>query len=290
MNEEFAIEPTALKDIKDLRFVLSKFGFHEGRFIASLPGKWINEVYAQIDNLPDGATKLWAKDLIRKTEKERGGIVSSGVNYDPNKSWLTNVTMCKKDFAGILVSSETGNLQREGCKSIDEIDDSFFGTCRETKLRSTVDELGKVASRLLSFSYEAYLVDPYFNLSKQSYLDVLIEFIRIGSKGKCKKFVVYTGSNVNKFDGVDRILCKHFNGIGASIKVIHVEQDASLHTYHARYLLTKFGGIRFDKGFQPDVDFRDVVAIDIGMHEKLCQMFIDGDHGYKILAEHFFQG
>lgn len=291
MNEEFAIEPTALRDFKDVRFVLGKFGFHEGRFISALPSKWVNEVYAQLEKLPDGPSKLSAKELVRKTEKERGGIVGSGVSFDPTKPWLTNAVTCGKSFAGILVSSETiSNKQGDGCKSIDEVDDSFFGSCREVKLRATVEEFGRVAMRLLDFSYEVFLIDPYFNFSKPSNIDVLKEFVRIGTKGKCKKFVIYTAAKVNKFDGVEKILREHFLGTGASIKVYHVEQDVSEHDYHPRYLLSKFGGIRFDKGFQPEDVLRDVAAIDIGIHRSLCKLYLDGEHGFKILAEHFFQG
>lgn len=290
MNEEFAIEPTALKDYKDVRFVLSKFGFHEGRFISALPSKWVNEVYAQLEMLPDGLSKESAKALVRRTAKEYGGIVSSRVSFDPSKSWLTNTATCGKGFAGILVSSETASgKQGDGCKSIDEIDDSFFGSCREIKLRATIEEFGRVATRLLDFSYEVFLIDPYFNFSKSSTVDVLKEFVRIGAQGKCKKFVIYTAAKVNKFDAVEKVLHQNFLGSGASIKVCHVEQDISEHDYHARYLLSQFGGIRFDKGFQPEAVLRDVAAIDIGMHSELCKMYLDGEHGFKILAEHNFQ-
>jgi hypothetical protein len=291
MNEEFAIEPTAFNDFKDVRFVLGKFGFHEGRFISALPSKWVNEVYAQLEKLPDGPSKLRAKELVRKIAKEYGGIGNSGVSFDPSKLWLTNAVTCGNEFAGIIVSGETASgRQGDGYKTIDEIDDSFFGSCREVKLLSTVEQFGRVATKLLDFSYEVFLIDPYFNFSKPSNIDVLKEFVRIGAKGKCKEFVIYTAAKVNKFDAVEKILRQYFLGSGASIKVYHVEQDVSEYDYHARYLLSQFGGIRFDKGFQAEDVLRDVAAIDIGMHSELRKMYLDGEHGFKILAEHNFQG
>lgn len=291
MNEEFAIEPTALREFKDVRYVLGKFGFHEGRFISALPSKkWESEVYAQIEKLPDGLSKLSAKRSVQMT-KEHGGILSSGVSFDPNKSWLTNAVTCGKGFAGILVSGEKiSDKQGNGCKSIDDIDDSFFGSCREVKLRATVEEFGRIASKLLSFSHEVFLIDPYFNFSKPSNIGVLKEFVRIGTKGRCKDYIIYTASKVNKFDGVEKILREHFQGSGALIKVCHVEPDDSEHAFHSRYLLSKSGGIRFEKGFQPDNLLHDVVAIDIRMHSDLCKLYLDGEHGFKILAEHSFQG
>ena len=290
MNEEFAIDPSALRSFEDVRFVLGKFGFHEGRFISALPGKWVNDIYAQLEKLPDGNAKLMAKQIISNT-KDRGGIVSCGVGFDPTKSWLTNATTCGKKFEGILVSSETiSDAQGIGCKSIDAIDDSFFGSCREVRLRATVEEFGRIATRLLNFSHEVFLVDPYFNFSSAKNIDVLKEFVHIGAKGKCKKFVIYTDAKVNSFDGVEKILRKHFQGCGASIRVFHVNQGGAELEYHARYLLSKSGGIRFDKGFNYANELRDFGAIDINMHEDLCDSYLDGKHGFQILAEHFFQG
>lgn len=286
MNEEFAIEPTALRDFNDVRFVLGKFGFHEGRFISALPSKWVNEVYAQLEKLPDGPSKLRAKELVRKTEKERGGIVSSGVCFDRSKPWIKNAIGCGRKIAGILVSKET-KPEGDNCQSIEVVEESFFGTTRESKVRATVEEFGKVAVRLIEFSHEIYLVDPYlFNNPHlhPSSLDVLKEFVRIGARGRCKSFVVYTEIKTNH-----EFLKEHFQGTGASIRVCQIEQGNADDDLHPRYLLSKFGGIRFDKGFMPEDIRRDVSVIDIGMHEALCKMYLDGDHGFKILVEHLFQ-
>jgi hypothetical protein len=290
MNEEFAIEPTAFRSFDDVRYVLGKFGFHEGRFISALPSKWVKEVFAQIEKLPDGPAKSKAKAIIIKT-KDNGGIVSCGVDFDPTKSWLINATTCGKKFEGILVSSDAiSDTQRAGCKSIDVIDDSFFGSCRDVRLSATVEEFGRIATRLLNFSHEVFLVDPYFNFSKDSNRDVLKEFVRIGAKGKCEKFVIYTDAKVNKPDGVEKLLRKHFQGCGASIRVFHVNQGGAELKFHPRYLLSKSGGIRFDNGFNSANEQRDVVAIDIDRHKNLCDLYLDGKHGFQIEAEHFFQG
>ena len=286
MNEEFAIEPTALRDFKDVRYVLSKFGFHEGRFISALPGEWVKEVYAQIEVLNDGPSKLGAKELLRITQKERGGIVGSGVCFDRSKPWIKNAIGCGREIAGILVSKET-KPEGDNCQSIEVVNESFFGSTRECKVRATVEEFGRVAARLIEFSHEIYLVDPYLLNNPHlhpSSLDVLKEFIRIGARGRCKNFVVYTEIKTSY-----EFLRKHFQGTGASIRVCQIEQGNADDDLHPRYLLSKFGGIRFDKGFMPEDIRRDVSVIDIGMHSELCKLYLDGEHGFKILAEHFFQ-
>lgn len=282
MNEEFAIEPTALKDFKDVRFVLGKFGFHEGRYIFALPSDWVKEVYAQIETLNDGPSKLRAKELLRITHKERGGIVGSGVCFDRSKSWIQNVTGCGRKIAGILVSKET-KPEGDNCQSIEIVEESFFGSTRESKVRATVEEFGRVAARLIEFSHEICLVDPYLFKNPHvhpSSLDVLKEFVRIGARGRCKGLVVYTEIKTSR-----EFLKEHFQGTGVSILVRQIEQGNADDDLHPRYLLSKFGGIRFDKGFMPEDIRRDVSAIDNGMHKELCKSYLDGEHGFKILAE-----
>ena len=294
MNEEFAIEPTAFRNFDDVRYVLGKFGFHEGRFISALPGKWVKEVYAHLEKFPDGPAKQKAKEIIRIAKVERGGIVSCGVAFNPAMSWLKNVAACGKEFNGILVSEETTiDKQESGCRSIAEIEDSFFGSCREASIFPTVEEFGRVATNLLSISHEVFLIDPYFNFSKSSNIRVLQKFIDIGVARKCKTFVIYTDAKVNKPNGIDSILRTNFNETGALVKVYHVQKSSSEKDFHPRFLLSKFGGIRFDKGFEIEGVKgvkRDIVAIDINKHEDLCKLYLDGEHGLKISAEHLFQG
>lgn len=89
-----------------------------------------------------------------------------------------------------------------------------------------------------------------------------------------------------------KMIAKLFRRPEVQTPPFDIEKTVSWFIYsgHARYLLSKFGGIRFDKGFQPDDALRDVAAIDIGMHETLCKMYLDGEHGFKILYENVFQG
>ena len=295
MNEEFAIEPTAFTSFEDVRYVLGKFGLHEARFISSIPSTWVPQVYAQLDALPDGPAKLRAREEIRRMVKERCGIVNGGVTFDPAKTWLNNAIDCGRYFEGILVSNETAEtapISGGGeCRSVDEVDETFFGNTSGTFIKATVEGFSNIATRLIEASHEVFLVDPYMFTKariRPSSIDVLKDFIRIGIQGKCKKFVIYTSYDAAPAY-LTTLLEQHFAGCGASIRVYQVAGNQPV-KLHARYLLSMYGGIRFDKGFQPDGRDEEVTAIGIGNHEALCRQYLDCDHEFNILNDIFYQG
>ena len=230
-----------------MRFVLSKFGFHEGRFISALPSKWVSEVYAQFDNLPDGLDKERCKELIRKT-KNQGCIVGSGMSFDPHKPWHSNAISYNDEFAGILVSSETLCDKQSGkCKSIDEIDDSFFGSSRSAEITPTVDAFTKVSEKLLLASQEVFLVDPYFRFSNKFNIELLKSFVEIGSKGRCKIFRIFTDNSEN-IEYIKDVLNQSFRYSDVEIEVNLIDRRKSKHDFHDRHVFSILGGLDFGKG------------------------------------------
>ena len=292
MNEEFAIEPTAFTSFEDVRYVLGKFGLHEARFISSIPSTWVPQVYAQLDALPDGPAKLRAREEIRRMVQDRCGIVSGGVTFNPANTWLNNAIDCGRSFEGILVSNETAAINGgDECRSMSEVDNTFFGNTSETIIKATVEGFSNIATRLIQVSHEVFLIDPYMFTNaykRSSSIDVLKDFIRIGTQGKCKKFVIYTAYDPGP-NHLATLLEKHFAGCGASIRVYQVADNQPVRL-HARYLLSKRGGIRLDRGFQPDGRDAEVTAIGIGNHEALCRQYLDCDHEFNILNDIFYQG
>ena len=53
MNEQFLMEATACRDARELRFVLSKFGLSDGRFLLNYPSSWNKLLFAHIETFPD---------------------------------------------------------------------------------------------------------------------------------------------------------------------------------------------------------------------------------------------
>lgn len=51
MNEEFLVEPTGFNSALELKYVLEKFGFFQGRFIGKFPKDWKKQIYQNMDKL-----------------------------------------------------------------------------------------------------------------------------------------------------------------------------------------------------------------------------------------------
>jgi hypothetical protein len=45
MIQEYAVEPEAVMSWKDFRYVMGRFGVHEGRVIAAFPRDWRSRVW-----------------------------------------------------------------------------------------------------------------------------------------------------------------------------------------------------------------------------------------------------
>lgn len=295
MNETFAIEPTAFEDVKDVKLILRNFGFHEGRFIASLPGKWLREVYSHLENFPDGLPKQQAKRLV-ETMKERGGLVASNYAYNPSVPWLTNAKSCEKSLSGIVVSPQTHvELRTERCRAIADIGDDkeFFGASRDARIEATLEGYIDAARYLLLASSEIYLIDPYFNFARKENTDVLEGFIKIGLSSKCKSFVIYADDNKSKPKGIDKILevfGRRFPNTGISISARFIDQGNAVDEFHPRYLLSQSGALRFDKGFiTEDGTRRDVAPIDLALHKDICRMYIEGKHEFTETARYTYE-
>lgn len=295
MNETFAIEPTAFEDVKDVKLILRNFGFHEGRFVASLPGKWLREVYSHLENFPDGLPKQQAKRLV-EIMKERGGLVASNCAYNPAVPWLTNAKSCEKSLSGIVVSPQTPvELQAERCRAIADIDDDkeFFGASRDARIAATVEGYIDAARYLLLASPEIYLIDPYFNFARKENTDVLEGLIKVGLSSKCKSFVIYADAK-SEPKGIDRILRdfgKKFPGTGISISARFIERGIAVKKFHPRYLLSQSGALCFDNGFLTEKDtVHDIHVVDLEKHKELCCMYIDGKHEFTETARYTYEG
>lgn len=71
---------------------------------------------------------------------------------------------------------------------------------------------------------------------------------------------------------------------GFMISVKFVSEETSRQSFHARYLLTQRGGLRYDKGFQVGnpPELVDVSLIDKQLHSDLYSFYSDNRPDLKI--------
>lgn len=295
MNDLFAIEPTAFDDHKDLKYLLSKFGFHEGRFIAEYPGNWLKRVYLHLDNLPD-VERSRAIDLLQRFKE--GRIISGGLPWIDKNNWVQNATLLKQaqKVADVIVArNHAGEYQSP------DLDDSYFHEKwdgRQSKVMSNADGYGSAASMMLRLSHEVAIVDPYIFKNKyQVGLERVIKrFAEIAMTGKCRRLIIFTlvdsdtTTDLTVKTWANNCFSEAFK-LGVSISLYLLQDiDKSDADDHARYLVSTKGAMYFDKGIIEErvPRPRSVGFLNKQMHDTLCEQYLESEQSLPFKIIHRF--
>ncbi|MBK5941601.1 hypothetical protein [Halochromatium roseum] len=282
MIKKFAIEPAALRRWEDFRYVTEKLGFSHGRVLAAFPKAWIKEF---IEKQLVDAGEMERKRFIAKLQvikQER--MVNSGVPYCGDVPWSENALKHVNAFDRVIMADGSEECHRESTvQSIDVIDEAFFEVAREVECESTPRGLARPAEPLLSHASEAAIVDPYFRVDINSCLSVLVALAKSAVAGRrFEQFYVYTSTKFLPRDR-GRAARSEFGRIaeiaglsGARFEFRCVDPNRTEKAFHARYLLTGEGGLRYDKGFQAShgKELVDVSLLDRTLHLRLRDIYI----------------
>ncbi|WP_295409667.1 hypothetical protein [uncultured Thiocystis sp.] len=280
MIKKFAIEPTAITRWNDFRYVMEKLGFSEGRVLATYPKGWIRSV---IDNL-DGLGEIERKKFIEKLRLyKEDRIISSAISFQPEISWQRNACANLSEFHRVILDAGADQSFPTEIGKVNEIDEAFFDVPREICCLNTVDGLTFPAELLLNQAAEVALVDPYFKPDIKGCLLVLAKFAELARSGKrFERFYIYIHSDSVPKDrgcsGAAQIerLCQGETLKGLTFVFRVIDPSLSENAFHARYLLTKHGGLRYDKGFRAAVDpeMVDISILDRRIHSLLVKSYL----------------
>lgn len=287
----YAIEPNALRRWEDFRYVMEKLGFDKGRVLVTIPGKWISNLLNSLGDVGDIERSRFIAKLQRYKQDR---IISSGSPYDPAIFWVDNASALETlgVIDAILISDDT--LRKNQMLSYPTpslVDESFFETSRELRCLNTPENLGLSAKVLLGVSSEAIFVDPHFRIDSDAYLKTLAEFSKHASAGReCKFFTIFTRSDYAPKRGQPELRNRLDQNLspfvkqGFKVRVNFLERKTTGISFHARYLLTTRGGIRYDKGFRSELppELVDISLLDRRLHEELLEVFSPGSDDLKI--------
>lgn len=293
MDQKFAVDPRAFRDAQEAVLLLQKFGFHEGRFLATLPKAWQRLFFEKLESFPDGIGKEKAKLLISRL-KELGGLINSGAAYNPDRPWLGNALDNLSELSGV-VHGVHEQVNEPKCASIEMalLNPDFFPDNRDRQFVGTEQGFLAVAARHLEAAAEICLVDPYFDLTKKKNAEVLRAFVKQGTQYKARSFVVFAHAEKVGISSLQKAMETFMDSVSAanwSLRIVFVSDESAEAKFHARYLISKYGGLRFDYGFQIDASrhkkLHDVSVLDRNRHESLCKQYLDGESDFEIVATH----
>ncbi|MEC4723541.1 hypothetical protein RY831_30840 [Noviherbaspirillum sp. CPCC 100848] len=285
MNEQFGIEPCSFTSARDLRRVLEKFGFTEGRFLAEYPRMWVKMVKQQLDTLP-GLERAKAIETLRIYHNS---ISPSTLQYNEEKTWASNAKSRVEEANLVQAFTARANKQSD-MPTIDDLSEETLCDSRMITINGSAIELASVASALIRRSTELWLIDPYLDVLRPKRLSVLKAMLHIAvQQKKYRRFIIMSRAKTGDYNTASikgpmtRFLGSGTPNVGITIRL--VDDSNNLNEMHARYLLSMDGGLWYDKGFIEETRRVPVHTLSTNEHKSLCDLYIGGEHGYKVIDE-----
>lgn len=259
MYKIFAVEPAAISNYKDARYILEKFGFPQGALAAVLPKNWERLV---IDCCNDSPVKK--KTLVEdlKKYKKQNRFMRFGFAYDPSSSWIDNARLL--DGIDKVVVSEDGLRHASVDDKLllcDRIDDATRNL-RSFSPKKTAEDLAYCAKYLVASSKESVVfIDPYFSGSAGQ-IKVIEKILSYANNYISRNVVIHAFSESENRPknswAVKNIYSTCFLDLaiqGWSFDIyLWDKKDADR---HPRYLITDIGCLFYDKGFNEPNDHGD---------------------------------
>jgi hypothetical protein len=290
MNEEFLVEPTGFSSALELKYLLEKFGFYQGRFIGQFPKSWRKDVFEHMGSLPD-IEQARIRSLI---ERHKNSLVPSGQGFLPNLSWLENAhqQIEQNNFDGVIAASNNA----WNYPTAESVELNYLRGGHDIRVLASSANYTKYTRRLLQLSHEIVLIDPYLKLDSLRCKQVLKNILVVAQQGKCRSLVIwarYEKAGMKTEQAYAQMLKNSYQSIllpNSKLTVKLVNDDDSSEKIHARLMLSTLGGFRFDHGFSEFDENRyvDIAILGETVHEQHCRWYLDPNSvcDFEIVEEH----
>jgi hypothetical protein len=278
MNDLFLVQPSCCENITEFKSLLEKFGFESGRYIVPFPINWEQRVRASFADLGDLDKARLTQLLRRATEKNR--YHKMPVSYAEGKSWVENAA--PKLTGTVFQAAVSGRPGPDpAIPKVETVDSLDLPPTAEERISSKAAEFRRVTKALLSAAPEVWVIDPYCNpitVDRQRALLPILE----NCKDKAMRIEIWLREeNCSAKDSAltDKLkLLKKQAGLDEKCKLsLHLVDDkAPEDRMHARYIFSKFGGIRFDQGFQETNALQDVMPVMQALVDQLVARYSTG--------------
>lgn len=290
MFDEYAVEPEAIgASWSEFRYLIEKFGFDQGRLISKFPAHWFNMVLEVAKALPDVERKRVTVGL----ERAKRCVIDMRRPYNARlASWLENAVAEHGRLPFHAIISKINPQNAAQVLTVDEIDDAhkLFAAKRDTKIERLAEALAGIAAPLLIHSKTILFVDGYYDPSDRRYQRALKAYLQAATTNGTadKTCEIHFVDHQRKPDSaaIEREARHWFRGIipnGITVTLYRWKRRDGGEEFHARYILTDRGGIRFDEGLaEGRVGERSDVAL---MDPTLVQNRLDALHRDAVVFE-----
>ncbi|TWT44379.1 hypothetical protein RAS1_07930 [Phycisphaerae bacterium RAS1] len=275
MVHEFALEPATLATWEQFRYLTEKFGVDNGRLIAQFPKSWKKLVYDAFAGAGDVEKKRIEERLQQESFSRK--LTRSNRTYDSAQAWLPNAVRQQEGsdpFRAIIATTNPNTCPSVRIASELDETDRLWSVSREAKIARTAHDLTAVAVPLVRCSRELLIVDPYFDPQVPRFFDVFQSLIReaCGARTPPGRLELHCSNarsgTTDHWEGQCSSRLGRLIGANFRLRVVRWAQRAGGETFHARYILTERGGLRFDVGLDagPPGETTDVTLLDSQLH------------------------
>jgi hypothetical protein len=260
MHKEYAVDPGTIAASWDsFLYLIEKFGFHKGRVISQFPRKWEEMVMRSAESLLPVAKKRLEVKLVSVRDQV---LVKSGRHYEQMGSWLKSALESHKaqPFHAVLTDCTDALhsliIKRADCDEAHPL--LAVSTARD--VARLPDALASAARFLLQNSRKIKFVDPYFDPSREKWLKTLKAFVSLSVDGGRKNLVDFeyhycekenarpTQPTAEEFKQKCGSWLRDVLANRASVVFYRWRERPRGELFHARYILTERGGLKFDVG------------------------------------------
>lgn len=260
MHALFGVEPAAIDNWANMRYLIEKFGMSKGALIAQIPKKWpklVIEACQRNQNVGD-IERARIEEKLRQAKDEKL-FRPQHIPYEPDQSWTENVL--SEEISSLLHGVITLNDSRsEKCVLVEELSEDLFSSFGQVRVAQTAEDLANVAAFVIAGAEEIILVDPYFEPARRC-IKVLKSIVELACSLSDKLRHVYIFSAASKYKKSDQFFdqeyrseLERFDKAGITYHLVRVDDDAVKMDLHTRFLLTSRGGLNYDRGFQEPED------------------------------------
>lgn len=289
MIHEFAVEPEAINNWQDFRFICDQAGVEHGRLISRFPKIWAKMVMEAVDANPSVRDVERSSIVSRLQNMEKGKMIRLNRPYDslmndnPKNNWLQNVESQHKQNPFHAVILRQNKLTGENFLSIYDLDslNPLWNVSRVQIVPRKAWELACCSRFLLQISREIMIIDPHFNPAEPRFTRTFEYLVTFAFEQYAPTRLELHVKDKKQDDNWWHEEClKYLSGcipLNFRVDVCRWRERPEGDGPHARYVLTERGGIQYDYGLDEGNDDTEVSLLSRPAYEKRWNDYQKGE-------------
>jgi len=290
---EYAVDPDGLTDWRSIRDLSDKVGVSKGRIIARLPKSWFRDLYDRFSTSSVADAKL--EMALRRLE--RSVLPTGRTKKIKTPTWLETAESehQKQPFRAIIAPANPRD--HPAVMPMDELseDHERWAAPRELALARKGDVWVNAIELLLTSCSELMFIDPHFKPDASRYQRTLKSLCNAATKDNSRLTrIEYHVENPGDFAALES-RCRNelpfLVPLGVDLEFFIWSCKMGGQDFHARYVLTNHGGIRFEQGLDDSassISTTDVSLLDDGLYRRRRTEFTHGHPDCAFTKVHSF--